>query len=122
MEPSRRTGPSDLRVPSKLVRSPIRLSTSPDSLTTLRDGRVAGKPTLTSLAVERKLGPDDAGTAPEVCAAAAELSLLSTVGAPAASSRSLDSAPRKRDHSCSSDFLNIASSSEGRADQADAPR
>ena len=60
----------------------------------------------------RKLGPAVPCTAGEAGAAALlVVSVISALaGAAPTSSRSLDSAPRNRVHSCSSDFLNIGSS------------
>src|SRR5262245_8921865 len=94
--PSSRIAPSHLRVPSKVVRSPIRLSTSEPSATP-RLRRCEGRPTLTSPGEARKLGPAvDEGGAAEDCAAAAFVESLVSgmVEVGAASSRSLDSAPR----------------------------
>src|SRR5437870_3023495 len=109
IEPSWRTAPSVFSVPSKFVRSPIRLSTSTPSLTALRVRRDVGSPTFTSPADGRKLGPDDPGTAGGAGATALLVVSLTSGGTGAAgpSSRSLDNAPRNRVHSCSSDFLNI---------------
>src|SRR3977135_1772843 len=112
MHPSSLTEPSVLRVPSKLVCSPIRLSTSTLSTTGLRGRRVVGKPTLTSAEDERKLGPDTPWAGVVTPAAGAAPTIVSfgsgVTGTVAASSRSFDdSAPRNRVHSCSSDFLNI---------------
>src|SRR5579871_4091136 len=114
MAPSSRTGPSVLSVPSNVLRSPMSVSMSIPSTPLLRDMRVVGKPTLTSLVEARKLGPGDAGGGvfwptrggPDVVPVV--ISPVSGVGTAAVSSRSLlDSAPRNRVHSCSSDFLNI---------------
>src|SRR6266849_4246701 len=119
IEPSKRTEPSVLSVPSKLVCSPIRLSTSTLSTTGLRARRAVGKPTLTSPADERKLGPDAPWVGVVTPAAGAAPTIVSlgsgVTGTVAASSRSFDdSAPRNRVHSCSSDFLNIWLLLEGR--------
>src|SRR5262249_24122383 len=107
--PISRTAPSVLSVPSNVVCSPIRLSTSPLS-TTLRVSRPDGRPTFTSPCDGRKLGPavaPDAGAGVPV-AAVLLVSVMSAVAAEApASSRSFDRAPRNRVHSCSSDFLNM---------------
>src|SRR5439155_2209255 len=89
-----------------------RLSTSTLSTTGLRGRRVVGRPTLTSAADERKLGPDAPWAGVVTPAAGAAPTIVSfgsgVTGTVAASSRSFDdSAPRNRFHSCSSDFLNI---------------
>src|SRR3954451_17194235 len=110
-EPSRRTAPSVFKVPSNVVCSPIRLSTSTLSPITLRVSRPVGRPTFTSAAEGRKLGPDVAGATGAVAGPVGALlvaSVISSVGAAAAaSSRSFDRAPRNRVHSCSSFFLNM---------------
>src|SRR5207244_1431765 len=120
-----RTAPSVFSVPSKVVCSPIRLSTSTPSTTALRGTRALGRPTLTSLADERKLGPAAPGAAEPAAGAAPTMVSFGSgaTGTVAASSRSLDdSAPRNRVHSCSSDFLNIWRLLHGWDEYADATR